>query len=109
LILANLKDLARGQSISRRPQIVYLKKEPDAMKPIRCRALLLFFISSWLVPGCRGGQDRQMVYTMPRVAAVQVDRSKDAQVKAPFGQVKAPVGRQIPASAGVDVPMIEPE
>ncbi len=79
------------------------------MKPIPRRTLLSLIVLGATFPACRGGNDRQMVITKPRVAPVQVDTAKGVNVKAPFVNVQVPSRQQIPASAGVDVPVIQPE
>ena len=88
---------------------VYLKKEPGAMKPIPRFVLWPILGSSLISSGCRGGADHQMVFTAPRVAPVQADSKDRGRGKAPLAAIPAPANNQIPASNGVDVPIVKSE
>ena len=79
------------------------------MKPNQTRALvsLILLAGSLLAGGC--GNDHQNVYTVPRGKMVQVDTTEGVKVKAPFVNVKVPANKPLPASNGVDVPIVEPD
>ena len=79
------------------------------MKPPLHLLLGSLFLTLMSVPGCGGGRDRQMIYTAPRVAPVQVNTADGVRVRAPFVDVRVPAGKPVPPSNGIDVPIIEPE
>ena len=68
----------------------------------------LLFLASFS-QGCGRGHDRQMIYTAPRGAPVQVDTTDGVRVKAPFVNVRVPAGKPLPPSNGVDVPIVDPD
>jgi len=79
------------------------------MNRIQRRSLWALLTMGVVGAGCRGVQDRQMIYTEPRMAPVHVDTRDGVRVRAPFVDVHVPKSRPLPASNGVDVPIVEPE
>jgi hypothetical protein len=84
-------------------------KVSRAMKTPYRLLLVSLALPASSVPGCGGAHDRQMIYTAPRVAPVQVNTADGVRVRAPFVDVRVPASKQVPPSNGVDVPIIEPE
>jgi hypothetical protein len=84
-------------------------KVSRAMKPPSRFLLGSLVLTASSVPGCGGGHDRQMIYTAPRVAPVQVNTADGVRVRAPFVDVRVPAGKPVPPSNGIDVPIIEPD
>jgi hypothetical protein len=87
--------------------LLYLKRKPGAMKPSQSRIVisLMLAVAASSMGGC--GHDRQIVYTAPRSKPVQVDTSNGVDVQAPFVNVRVPARKPLPASNGVDVPIVE--
>ena len=71
--------------------------------------LLLLVAPASILPGCKRGPDRQIVYPARRGTQVHADNAHGVRVKAPGVDVRVPPEPPLDPSNGVDVPMIEPE
>ena len=78
------------------------------MKPSRPRPLSALLLALAILPGCVPGHERQMIYTAPRGSTIRVER-EGARTRPSRKPSPAPAPDPLPATNGVDVPIIQPE